>query len=210
MRKNIQLVVVSCAVLALSGCTMPWHSKASATPPPQAQAPTAPHADTPPPTAEAKPTPAPVEPTPAEAAPPPPPPDTKPATTVHHRKTKPSPATPATPDNASSTTTAPGQTASATPPAGTPAAPTESAIGQLSAGDESSSGATKSEAVDLISTTERRLKAITRPLTPAEQQTAEKVRTFLEQARQALHSQDIAAAHTLAIKANLLLDELQK
>jgi len=209
MRKNIQLVVVSFAVLALSGCTMPWQRKAAATPPPQAQAPTAPHEDTPPPPPETKPTPPPVEPAPAEATPPPPPADTKPATTVHHRKTKPSPATPATPDNASSPTT-PSQTASATTPAGTTPAPTESAIGQLSAGDESSSGATMNEAVNLISSTERRLKAITRPLTPAEQQTAEKVRTFLEQARQALHSQDIAAAHTLAIKANLLLDELQK
>jgi hypothetical protein len=97
-----------------------------------------------------------------------------------------------------------------TPPAGATPAPTESAIGQLSAGDESSSGATKNEAVDLISSTERKLKAITRPLSPAEQETAGKVRTFLEQARQALHSQDIAAAHTLAIKANLLLNELLK
>jgi hypothetical protein len=117
---------------------------------------------------------------------------------------------PATTDSTSPAATAPGQVATATAPGATPAAPTESVIGQLSAGDESSSGAAKNQAVDLISSTERRLKAITRPLSTAEQQTAEKVRTFLEQARQALHSQDIAAAHTLAVKANLLLDELQK
>jgi hypothetical protein len=130
---------------------------------------------------------------------------------VHKRKTKPSPATPMTTDNTPPAAgTTPGQTAAATPPAGATPAPTESAIGQLSAGDESSSGATKNEAVDLISSTERRLKAITRPLSTSEQETAAKVRTFLEQARQALHSQDIAAAHTLAIKANLLLNELQK
>jgi len=193
---------------------MPWHKKNSATPPPQAQAPSAPAAvDNPPPGAEPKPVPPPSEPAAVEPAPPPPPvAETKPAEPVKRRKTKPSPSTPMPADAASTPATAgqpgaaanPSTTASATPP------PTESAIGQLSAGDESSSGATKDEAVNLIASTERRLKAITRPLSPAEQQTANKVRTFLEQARQALHSQDIAAAHTLAIKANLLLDELQK
>ncbi len=54
------------------------------------------------------------------------------------------------------------------------------------------------------------MRDIGRPLSAQEQKTAAQVRKFLQQSRDALHSQDVDAAHTLATKAKLLLDELLK
>jgi hemerythrin-like domain-containing protein len=54
------------------------------------------------------------------------------------------------------------------------------------------------------------LKGITRSLSPQEHKTASQVSNFLQQARDALRNQDVDAAHTLATKAKLLLDELLK
>jgi outer membrane biosynthesis protein TonB len=208
MSTGPKLVALSAVVLTLSGCTLPWQKKATATPPPQAQAPAAGQTEYPQPLVEPKPEPAPANSDANKANTPPPDTQPKPAQPVHHRKPKPSPATPET----SAPVAAPAQTqqASNATPAGGAAASGESAIGQLSAGGESSSNNARDEAVSLISSTERNLKTITRPLSADEQQTSEKIRNFLDQARQALHSQDIAAAHTLATKAKLLLDELLK
>jgi hypothetical protein len=146
-----------------------------------------------PPEAKPAPEPAPAAAAPAaETAP-------KPATTLHRHKAKPSPATPEGAQQPSST-----QVAS------NAAAPAEaSAIGQLSEGDASTSGA-RNETASLIQTTDARLRSINRTLTAQELKTAAQVRKFLQQARDALRNQNVDAAHTLAVKAKLLLDELTK
>ena len=105
----------------------------------------------------------------------------------------------------------PGKPAEDNPPepaAAPPAAPNGvSAIGQLSSGD---SGDLRQQTVDLIHSTERGLKAITRGLNSQEQKTAAQITEFLKQARSALGSGDVDGAHTLALKANVLLSELNE
>jgi ribosomal protein S20 len=61
---------------------------------------------------------------------------------------------------------------------------------------------------DSIASTERTLNGITRKLNDQEQKTAAQVREYLKQARDALTSGDVDGAHTLALKAKVLLDEL--
>jgi hypothetical protein len=80
-----------------------------------------------------------------------------------------------------------------------------SAIGQLSSGAPSNLHVQTS---DLIATTERGLNGITRSLNEQEQKTAAQIREFLKQAREALTSNDVDGAHTLAVKAKVLLSEL--
>ena len=85
---------------------------------------------------------------------------------------------------------------------GTPAV---SAIGTLSTGDPPNLRQTTD---DSIASTERTLNGITRKLNDQEQKTAAQIREFLKQARDALTAGDVDGAHTLALKAKVLLDEL--
>jgi hypothetical protein len=101
------------------------------------------------------------------------------------------------------TTPASQETASATSPA-TPE-PSVSAIGQLSGG---ASGDQRSETEETINATEKGVNGITRTLTDAEAKTAAQIHEFLKQAREALASGDVDGAKTLAVKAKVLLDEL--
>lgn len=97
----------------------------------------------------------------------------------------------------------PEQVAAATPPA-----PSEvSAIGQLSLSPGNSSDM-KSETEQSIASTEHGLKDITRPLSDQEQKTAGQIREFLKQAHTALTAGDVDGAHTLALKAKVLLTEI--
>jgi hypothetical protein len=82
-----------------------------------------------------------------------------------------------------------------------------SAIGQLSSGDPAGF---RRQTEDSIASTERGLKAITRPLNDQEQKTAAHIHEFLKQASAALASGDIDGANTLAAKAKVLLSELQR
>ena len=59
-----------------------------------------------------------------------------------------------------------------------------------------------------IASTEKALNGITRKLNDQEQKTAAQIREFIKQAREALTSGDVDGAHTLALKAKVLLDEL--
>jgi ribosomal protein S20 len=97
----------------------------------------------------------------------------------------------------------PVQVASVTPP------PEETAIGALTAGGEASPQ-TKQEAADLIASSEKRLNAL--PAKKAEDEKAQvsKVKNFLKDAQDALKSGDAEGAKTLATKAKLLLDDLEK
>jgi hypothetical protein len=110
---------------------------------------------------------------------------------VHHTK-KPAATTPAP---------APTETASTT------AAPSVSAIGQLSQG---ASGDLRTQTEDTITATEKGVNSITRTLTDSEVKTAAQIHEFLKKAREALNTDDVDGAHTLAMKAKVLLTELNQ
>lgn len=80
------------------------------------------------------------------------------------------------------------------------------AIGQLTSGDPSS---LRSQTEDSIQSTERTLKDMSgRSLNDQQQKTVAQIREFLKQARSALVSSDVDGAHTLALKAQVLLGEI--
>ena len=139
----------------------------------------------------------PLPPTSAQNVPIPPPPPPRKA--KHREKTKPKPVD---------------QTAqAAAPPPVTPAAvvtPVTSPIGQITTGDIATGDKSKHETSDLIAETQQGLAAIKRPLSDDEKVTSSQIRTFLNQAEQALQNGDTDGAHNLATKAKLLLDELTK
>jgi hypothetical protein len=95
-----------------------------------------------------------------------------------------------------------------TPPevAATPS-PAVSAIGELSSGNPADF---RRETEESIAAVERGLNGINRNLSDPEQKTANHIREFLKQAKAALASGDVDGAHTLADKAKVLLDELNK
>jgi ribosomal protein S20 len=99
----------------------------------------------------------------------------------------------------------PTQIASVAPPP----SPEETAIGALTAGGEANPQ-TKQEAADLITASEKRLTAL--PAQKAEEEKAQvsKVKNFLKDAQEALNTGDAEGAKTLATKAKLLLDDLEK
>lgn len=82
-----------------------------------------------------------------------------------------------------------------------------SAIGQLSSGDVSD---LRQQTLNSITATERGMSGLGRKLNDQEQKTAMQIREFLKQARAALNSGDVDGAHTLAVKANVLLGELSQ
>jgi len=85
--------------------------------------------------------------------------------------------------------------------------PEVSAIGELSSGDAADF---RSQTEESIAAIERGLNGMNRTLSDSEQKTAGNIREFLKQAKAALASGDVDGAHTLAVKAKVLLDELTK
>ncbi|HZB89415.1 MAG TPA: hypothetical protein VE291_12195 [Terracidiphilus sp.] len=83
--------------------------------------------------------------------------------------------------------------------------PEVSAIGELTPGDSPDQRIRTEQSIDAV---DRGIKAIARPLNDQEQKTAAQIREFLKQARAALTAGDVDGAHTLAVKAKVLLDEL--
>jgi ribosomal protein S20 len=85
----------------------------------------------------------------------------------------------------------------------------DAAVGSLTAGGETNPQ-TKQEAEDLIASIDKRLNAL--PAQKVEEQKAQvsKVRNFWKDAQEALKSGDAEGAKTLATKAKLLLDDLEK
>ncbi|WP_263357539.1 flagellar protein FliS [Acidicapsa ligni] len=126
----------------------------------------------------------------ANSTPPPPPP----------KKKVPRPKKPVTPATNSGANPAANQEA-ANPGAAV------SAIGQLSGGD---SGDLRAQTENSISGTEKGLNGISRTLSDSETKTAAQIREFLKQAREALKTGDVDGAHTLALKARVLLTELNQ
>jgi hypothetical protein len=136
----------------------------------------------------------PLPPTSAQNVPIPPPPPPRKA--KHREKSKPKPP----------------ETAQAAPLATAPPVepPGPSPIGQITTGDSATGEKSKHETSDLIAGTQQGLAGIKRSLSDEEKETATQIRTFLNQAQQALQNGDTDGAHTLATKAKLLLDELIK
>jgi ribosomal protein S20 len=90
-----------------------------------------------------------------------------------------------------------------------PPPPEETAIGALTAGGEANPQ-TKQEAADLIASSEKRLNALSPQKAEDEKAQVSKVKNFLKDAQDALKSGDAEGAKTLATKAKLLLDDLEK
>jgi ribosomal protein S20 len=100
----------------------------------------------------------------------------------------------------------PVQATVAPPPA---ASAEETAIGALTAGGEANPQ-TKQEAEDLIASIEKRLNALSAQKAEEQKAQVSKVRNFWKDAQDALKSGDAEGAKTLATKAKLLLDDLEK
>jgi hypothetical protein len=83
--------------------------------------------------------------------------------------------------------------------------PAVSAIGNLSTSEAPNM---RQQTDASIESTEKTLKGITRSLNDEELKKATQIREFLKQAREAITAGDIDAAHNLADKAKVLLDEL--
>lgn len=83
--------------------------------------------------------------------------------------------------------------------------PEVSAIGQLSPGDPAD---LQQQTQTSIASTEKGLSEINRKLSDQEEKTAAQIREFLKQAKAALASSDVDGAHTLALKAKVLLGEI--
>lgn len=90
-----------------------------------------------------------------------------------------------------------------------PPSPEETAIGALTAGGEANPQ-TKQEAEDLIASSEKRLNALSAAKAEEQKAQVSKVKNFLKDAQDALKSGDAEGAKTLATKAKLLLDDLEK
>jgi ribosomal protein S20 len=109
----------------------------------------------------------------------------------------------------------PAKAATATPvvPEAAPAAPVtppqENAIGALTAGGETNPQS-KQEAADLIASIEKRLNTLPAQVDENDKAQVSKVKNFWRDAQEALKSGDAEGAMTLATKAKLLLDDMEK
>lgn len=116
---------------------------------------------------------------------------------------------PANPPRRTRRSSKPAQTQTA-PPAPQPpvnATPAVSALGDLTSGDASDM---RQQTTNSINDVERGLNNINRKLNGQEEKTSAQIREFIKQARAALSGGDIDGAHTLAIKAKVLLGELNQ
>lgn len=99
----------------------------------------------------------------------------------------------------------PVQEAAVTPPEVPAGPPAVSAIGQLSTGDPAGY---RTQTIESINSIEHDLNGLGRSLSDSEQKIADNIREFLKEARVALATGDVDGAHTLAVKAKVLLTEL--
>jgi len=83
------------------------------------------------------------------------------------------------------------------------------AIGALSAGGQDGSN-TQQQAQDLIASVFKRIAALPSKTADSHKREIRQIRNFLDQAQQALKSGDAEGANTLATKANLLMDSVEK
>jgi ribosomal protein S20 len=127
------------------------------------------------------------------------------ATKPKKEKKKPTKVVTTTPVPATPAESAPVQVAGAAAPVSAEA----TAIGSLTAGGEASPQK-RQEAGDLIASIEKRLNALPAQKAEEEKGQISKVKNFLRDSQAALQSGDAEGAMTLATKAKLLLDDLEK
>jgi outer membrane biosynthesis protein TonB len=199
LRLNPAVAGILLLVLVISGCE---HKKPVLVMPQQ----------TPPATATPQPTPTPVE---AEAQPAQQPPEAQPSPTPAEQpktaeKTKPK-------HTRHVATKKPGEkseVARNTPSKRViPAEPTPTPLqtGQISPGLTPADGGNNQASTDqLLQGAEANLNGITRTLSKDEEAMRTQIREFIKQSRTAITENDLARAHTLAVKARLLSDELVK
>ena len=89
-------------------------------------------------------------------------------------------------------------------------APTPQQTGQISPGPTPAGGNTQASTDQLLQGAEANLNGITRTLSKDEEAMRAQIREFIRQSRTASTENDPARAHTLAVKARLLSDELVK
>jgi hypothetical protein len=169
--------------MALAGCHRKPAAVAPPPPPPVAQTPIA--LETPPATGA----PPMIAPAPAPATPPPTAVAIKPKRT-RAKKAAPPPTPPPVVASAAS-------------------APAATAIGALSSGRDATPRSLQ-EAKDLIAAIEKQIGALPAKTASDQKSGLRKVRRFVQQAQQAVASGDSDGAKTLATKAKLLLDDLEK
>lgn len=121
-----------------------------------------------------------------------------PKTKPHHTHHKPATSAPVTPPTA-----APAQVASAEPP------PIASVIGSLSTGGDASVEK-RQQATDLIADNEKRLTDLSKQIVQRQRSAVQRVSNFDRDATVALKAGDAEGAMTLAKKAQVLLDDLEK
>ena len=104
----------------------------------------------------------------------------------------------------------PARDATPLPPTQVAGAPeAELAIGSLSSGGDSTPQ-TRQQARELLSTIHRRVLALPHSVVTQQKAQIRQVTSFLKQAQQALDSGDAEGAVTLATKARLLMDDIEK
>ena len=89
-------------------------------------------------------------------------------------------------------------------------APTPQQTGQISPGPTSDGGNNQASTDQLLQGAEANLNGITRTLSKDEEAMRAQIREFIKQSRTATTENDPARAHSLAVKARLLSDELVK
>lgn len=89
-------------------------------------------------------------------------------------------------------------------------APTPPQTGQISPGPTPAGGNSQASTDQLLQGAEANLNGITRTLSKDEEAMRAQIREFIKQSRTATTENDPARAHTLAVKARLLSDELVK
>ncbi len=193
MKRSMLLL---CCLLLLSGCHRHAKQVFALPPAPPEIAPVM--VSVPPPTHPTEPLPAPIKPV-VTVAPPPEKPAKKPS-----RIRRVPPATTAIQPPASGLP-APAQTASAATP---PAAPPIS-LGQLSAGGETA-GNLRQQTIDLIHSQTQRVSGLQNAFVNEHKDDVEQTRLYIRQAQESWNTSDVEAAHTLATKAKVLLDDLLK
>ena len=92
-------------------------------------------------------------------------------------------------------------------PAQVAAAEPAISLGQLSAGGDSGT-ALRSETEQMMAAQKQRLERLPAPLVSAHTTEADQVRRFLKGSETAWQAGDVEGAHTLALKAKILLDDL--
>jgi hypothetical protein len=93
-------------------------------------------------------------------------------------------------------------------PAPVAAAPPPIALGELTTGGETNSSSFRQGTEDLLKAQGQRLLAIPPARVASNSRIIEQARLFLRQANDAWGKQDVEGAHTLAVKARVLLDEM--